>query len=365
MELIILYLTVALAISFLCSILEAVLLSAPMSFIAMKQREGAKYASLLMRQKQDIDKPISAILSLNTIAHTIGAAGVGAEAVKVFGEAYFGIISAVLTILILVLSEIIPKTVGACYWRQLAMWAAPVIRVMIIVSYPLVLLSELITRMVSSKKQPLSVSREEVSAMVSVGAQEGVFQAREDKIIQNLFRLGSVRARDIMTPRTVAVTASERQSLKEFYANRLFRIYSRIPVYADNPDFITGYVLKQNVLEELADDRFNVHLADIRRPVLSFSEDETVSAIWEEMLKRKEHIAQIHDEYGCFQGIVTMEDVIETLLGLEIVDETDTVADMQALAREKWRQRLDAGTRPKAEGAGRPKSKGANRPKGR
>lgn len=349
MELILLYLTAALAISFLCSILEAVLLSAPMSFIAMKQREGAKYASLLMRQKQDIDKPISAILSLNTIAHTVGAAGVGAEAVKVFGEAYFGLISAILTILILVLSEIIPKTVGACYWRQLAMWAAPVIRVMIIICYPLVLLSELITRLFSSKKQPLSVSREEVSAMVSVGTKEGVFQAREDKIIQNLFRLGSVRARDIMTPRTVAVTASERQSLKEFYANRLYRIYSRIPVYADNPDFITGYVLKQNVLEELADDRFDVHLADIRRPVLSFAEDETVSAIWEEMLKRKEHIAQIHDEYGCFQGIVTMEDVIETLLGLEIVDETDTVADMQALAREKWRQRLDSDNRKRTK----------------
>ena len=175
MELIILYLSVALAISFLCSILEAVLLSTPMSFIAMKEQEGAKYAPLLMRQKQDIDKPISAILSLNTIAHTIGAAGVGAEAVKVFGEEYFGIISAVLTVLILVLSEIIPKTVGACYWRQLAMFAAPGIRAMIVVCYPLVPLSELITQPVSSKKQPLSVSREEVSAMVSVERHEGVF----------------------------------------------------------------------------------------------------------------------------------------------------------------------------------------------
>lgn len=348
MELILLYLSIALAVSFLCSILEAVLLSAPVSFIAMKEREGAKYAPLLMRQKQDIDKPISAILSLNTIAHTIGAAGVGAEAVKVFGEAYFGVISAVLTILILVLSEIIPKTVGACYWRQLAMPAAPVIRVMIVVCYPLVLLSELITRMVSSGKQPLSVSREEVSAMVSVGTQEGVFQAREDKIIQNLIRLGTIRVREIMTPRTVAVTAPEHLTLSEFYNDRLFRIYSRIPVYADNPDFITGCVLKQTVLEELAEDQFDVQLADIRRPILSFSSGTSVAGVWEEMLKRKEHIAQIHDEYGCFQGIVTMEDVIETLLGLEIVDEKDTVADMQDFAREKWRRQLASCGRPDA-----------------
>ena len=289
MELIILYLTAALAISFLCSILEAVLLSTPMSFIAMKEKEGAKNAPLLMRQKQDIDKPISAILSLNTIAHTIGAAGVGAEAVKVFGEAYFGIISAVLTILILVLSEIIPKTVGACYWRQLAMSSAPVIRAMIIVCYPLVLLSELITKLVSSKKQPLSVSREEVSAMVSVGRQEGVFQPREDKVIQNLFRLDHVTVREIMTPRTVAATAPERTTLREFYANHLFRIFSRIPVYGDSPDYITGYVLKQTVLEKLAEDRFDNRLADIRRPILSFPGEETVAAVWEEMIKNKEH----------------------------------------------------------------------------
>ena len=340
MELILLYLSAALAISFLCSILEAVLLSTPMSFIAMKEQEGAKYAPLLMRQKQDIDKPISAILSLNTIAHTIGAAGVGAEAVKLFGEAYFGLISAVLTVLILVLSEIIPKTVGACYWRQLAMSAAPVIRVMIFVCYPLVLLSELITKLVSSKKQPLSVSREEVSAMVSVGRQEGVFEDREDNVIQNLIHLGNVRVREIMTPRTVAATAAERTTLREFYANHLFRIYSRIPVYDDNPDYITGYILKQTVLEELAEDRFDNRLADIRRPILAFQGQDSVAAVWEEMLKKKEHIAQVCDEYGCFQGIVTMEDVIETLLGMEIVDEKDAVADLQLLAREKWKQQL-------------------------
>ena len=176
--------------------------------------------------------------------------------------------------------------------------------------------------------------------MVSVGRQEGVFQPREDKVIQNLFRLDHVTVREIMTPRTVAATAPERTTLREFYANHLFRIFSRIPVYGDSPDYITGYVLKQTVVEKLAEDRFDNRLADIRRPILSFPGEETVAAVWEEMIKNKEHIAQVRDEYGCFQGIVTMEDVIETLLGQEIVDEKDAVADLQALAREKWKQQL-------------------------
>lgn len=338
MALVIFYLLLALSVSFLCSVLEAVLLSTPMPFITMKEQEGSKNAPLMKRLKSDIDKPISAILSLNTIAHTVGSAGVGAEAVKVFGEVYFGVISAVLTILILVLSEIIPKTIGSYYWRQLAMPAASIIRVMIIVSYPLVWLSEWITRLVASNKQPLSVSREEVSAMVSVGTQEGVFETSENQMIQNLFKLNSITLYEIMTPRTVSITASEKMTLKEFYGNQLHRIYSRIPVYDDNPDFITGFVLKQTVLEELAEDQFDKQLKEIRRPILAYNEEALVSDVWEEMLKRKEHIVQVQNEYGCFLGIVTMEDIIETIIGQEIVDESDTVVDLQAYAREKWRR---------------------------
>lgn len=340
MELVILYLLLALSVSFLCSVLEAILLSTPVSFITMKEQEGARNAPLMKRLKQDIDKPISAILSLNTIAHTVGSAGVGAEAVKVFGEVYFGVISAVLTILILVLSEIIPKTIGSYYWRQLAMPAATVIRVMIIISYPLVWLSEWITKLVASKKQPLSVSREEVSAMVSVGTQEGVFDNSESQMIQSLFKLSSKTLYEILTPRTVAITASANMKLKEFYANQMHRIYSRIPVYDDDPNFITGFVLKQTVLEELAEDKFDMRLKDIRRPILSFNEDRLVNEVWEEMLLKKEHIAQVQDEYGCFLGIVTIEDIIETIIGREIVDESDTIVDMQAYAREKWQKEL-------------------------
>lgn len=292
----------------------------------------------MKRLKQDIDKPISAILSLNTIAHTVGSAGVGAEAVKVFGEAYFGVISAILTILILVLSEIIPKTIGSYYWRQLAMWSAPIIQGMIIICYPLVWLSEWITKLVASKKQPLSVSREEVSAMVSVGTQEGVFELSENQMIQNIFKLNSITLHEIMTPRTVAITASERIKLKEFYGNQMHRIYSRIPVYDENPDFITGFVLKQTVLEELAEDHFDKQLKNIKRPILAYDEEAMVSNVWEDMLKNKEHIAQVQNEYGCFLGIVTMEDIIETIIGQEIMDESDTVVDLQAYAREKWQR---------------------------
>lgn len=339
MGLVLLYLTLALSVSFLCSVMEAVLLSTPMSFITMKEQSGAKSATLLKRLKQDIDKPIAAILSLNTIAHTVGAAGVGAEAVKVFGEAYFGIISAVLTILILVLSEIIPKSVGANYWRSLAVPSARIIRGMIIISYPLVWLSELITKLVAPSKPEASVSREEVSAMVSIGAEEGVFQKEENRMIQNLIKLDNVTARDVMTPRVVVAAASESMTTREFYQNKQFCNYSRIPVYSENEDNVTGYVLRQSILERLAEDKFDLKLSDIKRPILAFPESSPVSNIWEKMLEKKEHISIIIDEYGALRGIVTMEDIIETALGFEIVDERDAVADMQTLARERWQRR--------------------------
>lgn len=341
MGLVFLYLFLALSVSFLCSVLEAVLLSTPVSFIAMKEQEGAKNAPLMMHMKKDIDRPISAILSFNTIAHTVGSAGVGAEATRVFGDELFGVISAILTILILVFSEIIPKTIGSYYWRQLAMTAAPIIRAMIILMYPLVWLSEFITKLVSADKQPLSVSREEVTAMVTVGTEEGVFESQEKDIIQNLFKLDNITVGEIMTPRTVVVAAQENTTLKEFYAEEEHRTYSRIPIYSENPDFITGVVLKQTVLENLAEDKFDMELREIRRPILSYDEETSVGDVWEEMLKGKEHIAQVRNEYGCFLGVVTMEDIIETIIGQEIVDEKDTVADLQEYAREKWKEQSE------------------------
>ena len=314
-----------------------------MTFVSMLESEGRTGASLLKKYKQDIDKPISAILTLNTIAHTVGAAGVGAQSQEIWGDEFFALTSAVLTFLILVLSEIIPKTIGASYWRQLAIPAARIIHTLVIITYPFVLLSEFITHFFSSNHQPMTVSREEVSAMVNVGAEEGVLATTENRMIQNLLKLDDIKARDIMTPSSVVEMAEESMTLREFYRHDAYSTYSRIPVYnEENDDFIKGYVLRQTILEKLSEDKFELRLTDIVRPVLTFQENEPVSKIWEKLLAKKEHISVIIDEYGCFRGIVTMEDVIETMLGTEIVDEKDTVTDMQELAREKWQEQQEA-----------------------
>lgn len=227
MALLILYLLIALIISFVCSIMEAVLLSTPQSFLIVKHEKGNVWAKNFLDLKSNIDKPLSAILSLNTIAHTVvGAAGVGAQAVKVFGDAYFGIVSAILTILILVLTEIIPKTIGARFWRKLTKISSHVIRGMIFITYPLVLLSAIITRAISNGKSEYSTSREEISALASIGADEGIFMEKEYKIIQNLLRLKNVKVSEIMTPRVVVAVADENLHLSEFLKNKDFLKFS-------------------------------------------------------------------------------------------------------------------------------------------
>lgn len=339
MGLLIFYLLLALAISFVCSVLEAVLLSTPASYVQLKEAEGHRGAARFKKLKTDIDRPLSAILSLNTVAHTVGAAGVGAQATEVFGEQYFGWVSAILTVLILVLSEIIPKTIGASYWRQLAMVSARVIEVMIWICYPLVWVSERLTRLIAPKEQPATVSRQEVSAMVTAGVEEGTFEGKENKVIQNLIRLDEIRMREIMTPRIVVGTASETMTVRQFFDTPELRLHSRIPIWGENREMITGYVLRNAVLECMAEDRFEVCLSALKRPILAFIDTKPIPVVWEELLAKKEHIALVVDEYGSFEGVVTMEDIIESLLGLEIVDEVDRVADMQVYARERWAAR--------------------------
>lgn len=336
MGLILLYFLGALSLSFLCSVLEAVLLSTPMSYISMRENQGSKTATLMKQYKNNVDRPVGAILSLNTIAHTIGSAGVGAESIKIFGEQYFGLISAILTLLILVLSEIIPKTIGASYWRSLAMPSTRIIRVLILITYPLVLLSELITKVFTPRGNQASMSREEVSAMVDVGTTEGIFRESESKLIKSCIALSGVKARQIMTPSIVVESACQDLTVKDFQAKQSWS-FSRIPVYAGDKDYITGYVLKDAVLKLLSEDQFHVKLSDLKRPILTFREEESVFQIWEKMLEKREHISVIIDEYGGLRGLVTMEDIIETMTGVEIVDEDDVAVDMQALAKEKSR----------------------------
>lgn len=342
MGLILLYFLGALSLSFLCSVLEAVLLSTPMSYISMRENQGSKTATLMKQYKNNVDRPVGAILSLNTIAHTIGSAGVGAESIKIFGEQYFGLISAILTLLILVLSEIIPKTIGASYWRSLVLPSTRIIRVLILITYPLVLLSELITKVFTPRGNQASMSREEVSAMVDVGTTEGIFRESESKLIKSCIALSGVKARQIMTPSIVVESACQDLTVKDFQAKQSWS-FSRIPVYAGDKDYITGYVLKDAVLKLLSEDQFHVKLSDLKRPILTFREEESVFQIWEKMLEKREHISVINDEYGGLRGLVTMEDIIETMTGVEIVDEDDVAVDMQALAKEKSRLMMRGG----------------------
>ncbi len=333
-----LFLFGAMAISFLCSVLEATLMSTPISYITMRDEEGDRHAARLKAYKQDPSRPLAAILSLNTIANTIGAAGVGRQATILFGSQWFGLVSAITTILILVFSEIIPKTIGTTHWKALSGFCTMVIRGLILVLYPIVIAVEYLQKRISSKSSDTSISREEVGAMADVAEESGEIDEDENEIIQNIINIDELTARETMTPRTVAAIAPESMTIKRFYKDRKYMHHSRIPVYADNDEYITGYILRMDALQLMAEDKFDVTLADIRRDIESYPEDTTLERIWDDMLAKKEQIAVIIDEYGSFQGIITMEDVIETILGDEIVDERDAVVDMQQLARDKWKK---------------------------
>lgn len=337
MTLLFAYLFLALFTSFICSITEAALLSTPITYLKSKVKGGDKSAALLLRQRENIDKPLSAILSLNTIAHTVGAAGVGAQATIVFGEAYFGLVSAILTILILFLTEIIPKTLGTNYGRELVGFAGKSIRVMVVITYPLVIISSFLTRLLSGNKADMTTSREEVSALASIGTAEGIFAEKENRIIQNLIKLKNIRVTEIMTPRVVVVTADEEMTLQKFLERKEFLHFSRIPIYKTNKDNITGYVFRAMVFEKLAEDQFDLKLKDIKREILVFPKSTTLFNAWDQMLLKREHISLVIDEYGGMDGITTLEDIIESLLGFEIIDEKDQIDDMQKFALERWK----------------------------
>lgn len=339
MGLLLFYLFLALGVSFLCSILEAVLLSITPSYVVLKEQEQPRTGMLLKQLKDDIDRPLSAILTLNTIAHTVGAAGVGAQALVVFGDAYVGIISAVLTLLILVLSEIIPKTLGATYWKSFAVFSSRIISGLIILTYPFVKLSEFITAVISPSKGGPSMSREEFSAMADQGVQEGIFEEGESNIFKNLIRFSSLKVKDIMTPRIVVMKFSEKLTIEEALTKKERLRVSRLPVFATNEEDITGYILKTDLYEQVAVGNGEAALSTIKREVLVVPETASLKLLLQRLLERQEHIAVVVDEYGGLAGVVTMEDVIETLLGIEIVDEIDAIEDMQKLAREKWEKR--------------------------
>ncbi|MBQ8856158.1 MAG: DUF21 domain-containing protein [Bacteroidales bacterium] len=334
-QLIYIIMLVSIALSALCSMLEATLLSTPLSYITGLEEQGVKGAARLKKLKQNTDRPISAILCLNTIANTVGASIVGSLVYEVYGDALVGAFSTVFTLAILFFSEIIPKTIGTSYWRKLAIPASSIISGMIFISYPLVWILEKFTKLISSRSEQVSVSREDISAMVSVATEEEEIEKEEKKMIQNILKLDEVTAHEIMTPSVVVEMVPGSMTIREFYESE--NSHSRILIYdEDNDEYVTGYVLRQEVLEKMAEDKFNTTLEEIIRPIMTFGEEESVSDIWEKLIEKKEHISAILDEYGSLRGIVTMEDVIETMLGHEIVDEKDEVVDMQEYAKEQW-----------------------------
>ncbi|MBO4476181.1 MAG: DUF21 domain-containing protein [Bacteroidales bacterium] len=342
MALLLAFLLSAMLISFLCSVLEATLMSTPISYITMREEEGYKPAALFKQFKTDPSKALAAILSLNTIANTVGAAGVGRQATVLFGSAWFGLVSAIVTILILVFAEIIPKNIGSTRWRKLTGFTAYTIKGLIFILYPIVYCVVWLQKLITPRDADATVSREEVSALADVAEESGELDEDENEIIQNVISLDEMTAADAMTPRVVAAIAPEAMTLKRFYKDKRFLHHSRIPVYADNDEYITGYILRMEALQLIAEDKDDVTLGDIRRDIASFTEETTLDVIWDEMITKDEQISVIIDEYGSFQGILTLEDVIETILGNEIVDERDEVRDMQELAMERWKKRAAA-----------------------
>jgi len=343
MTLLALYLLLALGVSFFCSLAEATLLSMRPSYVATRKREGKPGGDLLARLEADLDRPLAAILTANTIAHTVGAAGVGAQTAIVFGDAYVGAASAVLTLLVLVLSEIIPKTLGATRWRALAPAMGRLVSWLTTALFPIVVLSERLTRLFSrGSDREGRVSRDEMRAMAALGEEEGALAPRESRVILNVLKLARLSVRDIMTPRPVVFSADRSMTIRDFFASHADEPFSRIPVWDGSPDAVTGYVLKDDLLAARGADEFERTLGEFARTIPVVPDALSASALFDRIIRERTHIALVVDEYGSLQGLVTQEDVLETLIGLEIVDEFDAVENMRALARERWRDRMTA-----------------------
>jgi CBS domain containing-hemolysin-like protein len=344
MGLLIFYGVISIFFSFLCSILEAVLLSVTPTFINVKKQEGKHYAESLEALKKDVDRPLIAILTLNTIAHTVGAILVGKEAEGLYGsEDGYGvfIVSAVMTILILVASEIIPKTIGATYWKQLANFTTKALKVLI---FPLkwtglLWLMQLTTKLIGGKGHGSVLSREGFLVMADMAHEEGVFQENESKIIKNLLTFKDIFAKDVMTPRTVMKSEDANTTVEDFFKKNMNLRFSRIPIYIDDPDNIKGLVLKDEIFKEMALDNGSKKLSELKRHIIVVERNLPIPKLFEQLVESRNHMALVVDEYGSVSGIVTMEDVIETLLGLEIMDESDNVSDLQHMARKSWEAR--------------------------
>ncbi len=343
MELLIFYVVLALGVSFICSILEAVFFSVTPGFIQQELSSGKKYANRLATMKANVDEPLSAILTLNTIAHTMGAAGAGAQWNLLYDNKGEAIFASILTVLVLILSEIIPKTLGAKLWRQLAGPTTSILAVMIwALTYPMKLL-KLVTRFIGGHGENHGVSRLELAAMAEVATLTGGIEDEESRILQNLFLFKSTKVRDIMTPRTVVYAVSDATEIDDVLQECMQKPFSRIPVYHKTSDNMIGFILKSDLMSaKLQDETTDKKLADFIRPIKAVTSNDSIYHVFKLITQEAQHLMLVIDEFGGTEGVVSMEDVVETLLGLEIVDEADKNEDMQILARNLWKKRAKA-----------------------
>ena len=340
MTLLLIYLAIAIGVSFLCSVLEAVLLSVTPAFIEGQLEPKPRRGRVLKEVKDNLDKSISSILILNTFAHTMGAAGVGAQATKVFGARWETLIAVLLTLAILYLSEIIPKTLGATFWKELALPSAQVIKWLVKLLYPLVWLSARLTDLFAKGGHASSINREEFAALAKLGARHGSLGSQESELLENILRLRDIRTANILTPRTVVSALDASLTVGEAMTLMKEQEFSRMPVYQQGLDTVVGLVLKPRILSAMLEGAEDKPLSDYMVPINRVSTELPVPILLDLFIRRREHMFLVEDEYGQTAGIVTLEDAVETLLGREIMDESDTVEDMQELARAKYRGRL-------------------------
>ncbi|CAN6960824.1 MULTISPECIES: hemolysin family protein [unclassified Psychrobacter] len=340
--LLILFVLIAIGISFICSLAESVLLSMTPSYIADIQENNPKKGQMLKQLKVDnIDQSLAAILTLNTAAHTLGSIGAGAQATIVFGSTWFGVFSAIMTLAILIFSEIIPKTLGTMYWRRLSGLVAYFVRTIIVALYPVIWFSERLTKLLVRGKETHVFSRREFAALASIGEESGQIDPLESRIIRNLLAFGAIKVEDIMTPRSVMLAFEENKTVAELLVDRPKLTFSRLPIYDGDLDNITGFVLKTDMLLAKVNHAMHKPLTQFKRDITFVFSKMKLFDLLELMLKNRIHIAITVGEYGEVKGLVTLEDVFETLLGLEIVDEIDRVEDMQALARQMMDRRVE------------------------
>ena len=334
MTLLIIYFAITIGISFLCSMLEAILLSLNMSHINVVKKVDLKIGKSLEKMKKELNVSLASILILNTVANTLGAAGVGAQASKLFGNEYIFYVSAILTLMILFISEIIPKTIGARYYKELAPLASYIINFFIFITYPLILISLFITKKISKDKSANMITREELLESTLISENEGVIDEKESDYIENILTLNRSKVREILTPRSVIFALEKDTLIKDIINRPGIRKFSRIPLYEGTIDNIIGVALSKRIFEQALKSQ-DVRLEELMQPIFSINENIPVSYTLDLFIKRKEHMFLVTDKYGQTEGIVTLEDCIETILGIEIMDELDTTEDMQKLAKDK------------------------------